>query len=232
MHEQNDVLIVDDSEICDALREYLEAHGFTVRSASGARDMDAALAARRPDVVILDVMKPGEDGLSIVRRLAGKTPILMISALGETADRVVGLEIGADDYLAKPFEPREMLARLRALLRRARASADAGPSPIYAFNGWRLHSDDLLLAGPSGEAVALTAGEQALLLAFLEQPRRVLTRDQLLARTRGPHSESFDRAIDLAISRLRRKLQHHGCPDPIETVRGLGNRFASPVRQT
>lgn len=173
-------------------------------------------------------MLPGEDGLAICRRLAGRgTPILMLSALGEAEDRIVGLELGAADYLAKPFVPRELLARVRAVLRRPQAEAADGR--MLQFLGWRFDREAHQLQDPSGQPVALTSGELRLLAAFLERPQRLLSRERLLQATQGDSAESFDRAIDLAISRLRRKLAAHGGAALIETVRGEGYRFAAAV---
>jgi two-component system OmpR family response regulator len=226
------ILVVDDDiGILDALGEYLERSGFAFTGARSGAEMDAVLARGPVDVVVLDVMMPGEDGLSICRRLVGsRTPILMLSAMGETTDRIVGLEVGADDYLAKPFDPRELLARVRALLRRGGGQGEAARGGRAMFQGW---SCDLLgreLTDPDGARIQLTGGEFALLRAFIEHPRRVLTRDQLLEFARGPMAETYDRAIDLQVSRLRRKLDREDLEELIETVRGEGYRFLPQVR--
>jgi len=177
---------------------------------------------------------PGEDGLSICRRLAARNgpPVIMLSAMGEEVDRIVGLELGADDYLAKPCNPRELLARIRAVLRRreeggGRLSADLG----YSFAGFQLDMSRRQLKAPNGVLVLLTAGEFALLLAFLAHPNRVLSRDELLERARGGEADVFDRAIDVQISRLRRKL--HACTERelILTYRGSGYMFDADVRR-
>lgn len=224
-----DILVVDDdASIREALCDYLGGHGFDVRAAANAAQMDAHLQSRRPNLVVLDLMMPGEDGLSVARRLSGDVPILMLSAMGETQDRIVGLEVGADDYLPKPFEPRELLARIRSLLRRKQSIAAAPAEGLY-FEGWYLDLSAQLLFDPEGTEVSLTAGEYALLKAFVEHPRRLLTRDQLLTLSRGPLTDSFDRAVDLSVSRLRRKLYRAGETELIETVRGQGYRFAVPV---
>jgi two-component system OmpR family response regulator len=226
-----DILVVDDDPgLRRALMDYLAGTEFSVRSVDGAVAMDAALVARVPDLIILDVMMPGETGLSICRRLGDLAPVLILSAAGETTDRIVGLELGAADYLAKPFEPRELLARIRAILRRPAQGRDsAPPTERYSFEGWRLDWTARTLTDPSGRLLNLTSGELSLLLAFVERPGRILSRDQLLALTHGPLAENFDRAVDLAISRLRRKLDRAGQPPLIETVRGVGYRFVLEV---
>jgi two-component system OmpR family response regulator len=223
------LVVDDDASIRDALAEYLTRHGFAVRLAGDGREMDAALAEGRPDLLILDLMMPGEDGLSIARRLSGKLPILMLSAMSDTSDRIVGLEMGADDYLPKPFEPRELLARVRSLLRRGEAGASKSAFRGHRFAGWTLDHEAQLLLDPEGRNVQLTAGDYALLTVFLERPRQILTRDQLLNLTQGPLTESFDRAVDLAVSRLRRRLHRPGEDELIETVRGYGYRFSAKV---
>ncbi len=219
------IVVDDDASIREALCEYLERQGFRTRGADGGASLDAALAFEPADLVILDLMMPGEDGLSICRRLAAcGTPVLMVSAMGETTDRIVGLEVGADDYLAKPFEPRELLARVRAILRRRNPPEESADRVDLCFAGWRLNPSERTLVDPGGRPVVLTAGEYALLRAFVDHPRRLLTRNQLLDLARGPTADSFDRAIDLQVSRLRRKLEGGG-GSLIETVRGEGYRF-------
>jgi two-component system, OmpR family, response regulator len=227
------IVVDDDTSIREALSAYLERHGFEVRAAGDAAALDAALARRTPDLIILDLMMPGEDGLSVCRRLLGRgIPILMLSAMGGTADRIVGLEIGAADYLAKPFEPRELLARVRAVLRtRGPAGDEAGKDrEELEFDGWRLDRAERTLRDPRGERVALTAGELALLQVFAERPGRLLSRDVLIDLSRGPRAELFDRAVDLNVSRLRRKLEAGGGAGLIETVRGEGHRFTGTAR--
>lgn len=226
-----DILVVDDDPgVRRALTDYLAGPEFSVRGVDGAVAMDAALLVRVPDLIILDVMMPGETGLSICRRLGDVAPVLMLSAAGETTDRIVGLELGAADYLAKPFEPRELLARIRAILRRPALGRGSAPPPErYSFAGWHLDWTARVLTDPSGSALTLTSGELSLLLAFVERPSRILSRDQLLALTHGPLAENFDRAVDLAVSRLRRKLDRAGQPPLIETVRGVGYRFVLEV---
>ena len=229
---ERDILIVDDdADIREALGGFLARHGFAPRVAANAVEMDAAMDTRRPELVVLDVMMPGENGLSICRRLSGDgVPIIMLSAMGEDTDRIVGLEIGADDYLAKPFNPRELLARIRAVLRR-REPAQGKLEPAYVFAGWRLALSDLSLLDPTGSVVTLSSGEINLLRAFVENPHRILSRDQLLELSRGPMAETYDRAIDLQVSRLRRKLDDGSGAEMIQTIRGEGYRFAPRVRR-
>lgn len=232
---QAHILIVeDDPSVGDALVDYLRRHGYTVSLAVDAAQMAELMENQRPALIVLDVMLPGEDGLSICRRLAAQgPPILMLSALGATTDRIVGLELGAADYLAKPFEPRELLARIRAVLRRPDRDSNAAASaePVLRFGGCELAVDQRLLRGTDGEQVSLTGGEFDLLLAFAQRPGRLLSRQQLLDLTHGDTAENFDRAIDLAVSRLRRKLAGICDDAPIETVRGVGYRFRLPVQQ-
>ena len=225
-----DILVVDDdASIRDALCDYLEQHGFHARAACDGRAMDAELARAPADLLILDLMMPGEDGLTICRRLGPtRPPVLMLSALGDTNDRIVGLEVGADDYLGKPFEPRELLARVRAVLRRRQPAAAS--QTLWRFGGWCFDPLDRRVIDPAGNDVTLTGGELALLRTFLEHPRRILSRNQLLDFTRGVDADSFDRSIDLRISRLRRKLTERDAADLIETVRGEGYRLVVPVR--
>jgi len=226
------ILVVDDDPgIREVLTDYLGQHGYAVEGAATAAEMDRAMALRAPDLVVLDVMMPGEDGLSVCRRLAGKgPPIVMLSAMGEDTDRIIGLELGADDYLAKPCNPRELLARVRAVLRRPREVAEAD-GPCLAFAGWRL---DLLrreLTRPDGGLVALSAGEFALLRAFAERPGRIMSRDQLLERARGADADVFDRAMDVQISRLRKKLDDGSGLEMIQTLRGEGYMFDVKVER-
>ncbi len=224
------ILIVDDdASIRDAMAEFLATYGFAVRTADSALACDRLLAEAPADLIVLDVMMPGEDGLSLCRRLApAGTPILMLSALDAVTDRVVGLEVGAWDYLTKPFEPRELLARIRALLRRPTGEKSSGGG--LAFAGWRLDMQERRLRDPAGRQVALSEGEHALLAAFVQRPGRVLTRDALIDLARGLDAAPYDRAIDIAVSRLRRKLGEADPSPLIETVRGVGYRFLPAVR--
>ena len=232
MEAEARVLIVeDDTSVREALAEYLAGHRFEVCTAADGAAMDRELARARPDLIVLDLMLPGEDGLSICRRLPpGHPPVLILSALGDTTDRIVGLELGAADYLAKPFEPRELLARIRAVLRRGQP---AGPgAAALGFAGWRLQPQERRLFSPAGEAVPLTPREFDLLCVLAERPGRLLSREALLALTRSDSADNFDRVIDLAVSRLRRKLAEAagaGHAELIETVRGAGYRFVAEV---
>lgn len=226
------ILVVDDDPgIREVLCDYLVQHGYGAVGVASAAEMDRAVEVQAPDLIVLDLMMPGEDGLSVCRRLAGKgPPIIMLSAMGGDTDRIIGLELGADDYLAKPCNPRELLARVRAVLRRPREDV-LTEGPTLSFAGWRL---DLLrreLIRPDGEAVGLSAGEFALLRAFAERPGRVLTRDQLLERARGADADVFDRAMDVQISRLRRKLDDGSGLEMIQTLRGEGYMFDVKVER-
>ncbi len=236
-HIQPHILIVDDHrEIRDAVTRYLEKNGFRASAARDAVEMDVKLAAGRFDLIVLDVMMPGEDGLSVCRRLSaeGRTPILMLTALGEETDRIVGLEIGADDYLPKPFNPRELLARIKAILRRReRVEPSAGQFTGHrvGFAGWILDTDRRVLSDAgNGEETTLTTAEFKLLTVFLERPRFVLSRDQLLDLTSGRSAQVFDRTIDNQVSRLRRKIEiDPGKPEIITTLRGGGYCLATEV---
>ena len=225
------ILVVDDDPgIREVLSDYLTQHGFEVTGAASAAEMDQALASGRTDLIVLDLMMPGEDGLSVVRRLSGTPPVVMLSAMGEDTDRIVGLELGADDYLAKPCNPRELLARIRAVLRRPRED-EAPAGAALMFDGWRLDLVRRELARPDGAVVILSAGEFGLLRAFAERPGRVLTRDQLLEAARGADADVFDRAMDVQISRLRKKLDDGSGREMITTIRGEGYRFDARVRK-
>jgi two-component system OmpR family response regulator len=233
------ILVVDDDAgIRTLVSDYLIDHGYEVDVAADARAMGAIVEKRPPDLIVLDVMLPGEDGLAICKRIAksGGPSIIMLSAMGEEADRVVGLELGADDYLPKPCNPRELLARVRAVLRRRGEHRDA-PDSLGAtceFEGWHLNFTRHELWSPGGVAVHLTTGEYQLLRAMVEHPRRVLSRFQLLEYARGPESDAFDRAMDVQISRLRKKLQDarpdgvHG-EELIRTIRNEGYIFTAKV---
>lgn len=228
------ILIVDDdSGIRDVIGDFLARHGYRVAEAQDARSMEAALAREPVDLVVLDVMMPGEDGLSLCRRLSGRPDapaIVMLSAMGEETDRIVGLELGADDYLPKPCNPRELLARIRAVLRRRGEprAADAAAA-TREFAGWRLDLVRRELRSPQGVIVNLSSGEFSLLRALVERPQRVLTRDQLLDLARGPETEAYDRAIDVQISRLRKKLDDGRGTEIIRTIRNEGYMFSPKV---
>lgn len=232
------ILIVDDHrEIRDALVKYLEKNGMRATSAADAVAMDAAMNVGHFDLIVLDVMMPGEDGLSVCRRLhaQGGMPILMLTALGDETDRIVGLEVGADDYLPKPFNPRELLARIKAILRRSdRADVPGGKlaGRRLAFDRWVLDTDRRTLSNTVGVEVALTTAEFRLLTVFLERPRFVLSREQLLDLTSGRAAQVFDRTIDNQISRLRRKIEADPAkPALIATVWGGGYSLATDVKE-
>ncbi len=216
------LVVEDDLGLRDQVADYLALNGYVTHTAFNAEEMDNVLASVPVDLVVLDVMLPGENGLSICRRLSGPSVIIM-SAMGAEVDRVVGLEMGADDYLAKPVSPRELLARVRAVLRR-RESAPVGEraASVYYFDGFQLDVARRQLRAPSGVIVLLTPGELSLLTAFLESPGRILARDSLVSQVCGEDAEVFDRAIDVQLSRLRGKLKLHGGGGLIRTVRGAG----------
>lgn len=222
------VLIVDDDiDIREGLVEVFQRAGFAASAAGDVASMERQLAAKGADLIVLDLMMPGEDGLSACKRLSGKgrPPIIMLSALGDDADRIVGLEIGADDYLSKPCNPRELVARARAVLRRGR-DADTDLQEAVRFAGFRLDIARRQLHDPDGVVIPLSAGEFRLLRAFVERPQRVLSREQLLDYAFDNDSDVFDRAVDVQVSRLRRKLERPGGIDIIRTVRGEGYLFA------
>jgi len=227
------VLIVDDDrDIRESMGEYLQGHGYEVALADGGEAMRKALEAALPDVVLLDLNMPGEDGLSLARwlRATHEVGIIMVTGAGEVVDRVVGLEVGADDYLAKPFDPRELRARLKSVLRRTRGQGAAAPK---AATGKRvkvgrctLDLQTHQLVGPDGEDLPLTGMEFDLLRVFVERPNQVLSRDQLLTHTRNREWEPFDRSIDIRIARLRKKIEADPeKPKALKTVRGSGYIF-------
>lgn len=225
-------VVEDDPDISRMVTNYMTDNGFEVASARSGRDLDRVLSGGKIDCVILDVGLPGEDGLSICRRIRGKSsvPIIMVTGRGTETDRIVGLELGADDYLPKPFAPRELLARVRAVMRRSGAAeATAGPAPqILAFEGWKLDMARRQLFAPDGQPRSLTSGEFNILSIFCQHPRKVLSRDDLLDMLHGRAAAVFDRSIDVQISRLRRKIEMN-LKDPsfIKTVR-YGGYFFTP----
>lgn len=229
------VLIVDDdAEIRDLLSRFLMKHGLRVTTAGDGRQMDQRLRQGRFDLLVLDLMLPGEDGLSLCRRLRAESPlpIIMLTAVSEETDRIIGLEMGADDYVTKPFNPRELLARIKAVLRRTSAAGRGAPGDglRLEFDGWRLDAGRRELHSPDGLLVSLTGGELDLLIAFAEHPRRVLSRQQLLDLTRGRLAAPFDRSIDVQVSRLRRKVEvDPKTPNLIKTVRSGGYLFTPEV---
>jgi two-component system OmpR family response regulator len=234
MDSRTIMIVEDDREIRSLLADFLEREGYETVCAEDGAALDRTLARTRPDLIVLDIMLPGEDGLSICRRLRarGGVPILMLTAKGEDVDRIVGLEIGADDYLPKPFNPRELLARIRAVLRRFDGAAQTGMSRRIGFGRLVADLDARSLVEDGGIAVDLTSAEFDLLACFLERPKRVLSRDQLLDWTRGRVADPYDRTIDVSVSRLRRKLT---AADPqaassIKTVRNGGYIFTADMR--
>lgn len=228
------VLVVeDDVEIRRLIGALMRKEGFAVEEAGDALAMDEAMARAAPDLVVLDLMLPGEDGLAICRRLraVSQVPILMLTAKSDEIDRVVGLEMGADDYLTKPFGPRELLARVRALLRRAKPTPAATPSRRFAFDRFVADLDARQIADLDGATLTLTSAEFDLLACMVQRPRRVLTRDQLLDWIHGRSADPFDRTIDMLVSRLRRKLDTASPgSNLISTVRNGGYLFTAPVR--
>jgi len=239
MDRKDHILIVDDDrELRDLLVQYLEGSGYAVTAVKGGRDMRRVLADKTVDLIVLDLMLQQEDGLALCRDLRAtdpnSPPILMLTARGDEADRILGLEMGADDYLAKPFASRELLARIKAILRRARAlPANLRVSEAargLAFGGWVLDTTQRHLVDTAGTMVALSGAEYRLLRVFLDHPQRVLNRDQLLNLTQGRDTEPFDRSIDLLVSRLRQRLKDDARePRFIKTVRNEGYVFSTVV---
>ena len=236
MNTPDHILVVDDdTEIRNLLHEYLQRQGYRVTAVADGKGLRSAVATSHPDLIILDLMLPGEDGLTLCRDLRAKSeiPIIMLTARGDETDRIVGLELGADDYVAKPFSPRELLARIKSVLRRARALPEnlkTEESGLFRFAGWTLDAATRNLTSPQGVVVALSGTDFRLLKIFVDHPNRVLTRDQLidlmLSRDAGP----YDRAIDVQVSRLRQRLGEDAKePAIIKTVRGQGYVFAAHV---
>lgn len=231
------VLLVDDEpSLRQPLADYLVRQGFVVRQAEDAAKARSALIEETPDLVLLDIMMPGEDGLSLCRHLseAKNIPVILLTARGEATDRIVGLEIGADDYVVKPFEPRELVARIRSVLRRSAKQPSAAPDEdaLYEFEGWQLDPLKRRLTDPEGTVVPLSSAEFRLLVAFLTHPRQVLDRDRLLDMVQGREAHLFDRAVDNQVSRLRRKMESDSRdPKLIQTVWGGGYRLAADVRR-
>lgn len=236
MERQDHVLVVDDdAEIRSLLAEYLGQNGYRVSLAHDGREMRQALEVSRPDIVVLDVMLPGEDGLALCRDLRARSdiPVIMLTARGEELERIIGIEMGADDYLAKPFNPRELLARMKGILRRARALPRArnGPQRLR-FAGWVLDIAARHLVAADGVIVSLSGTEYRLLSVFLEHPNRVLDRNQLMDLTLGREATPFDRSIDVQVSRLRQRLRDDARePRIIKTVRNGGYVLAAAVEQ-
>jgi two-component system OmpR family response regulator len=232
--EAHILVVDDDAAIRELIREYLAENDFKVSVAETGADMDRVLGAEVVDLVILDLKLPDEDGLAIARRLRESLdlPIIILTGRKDEADRVMGLELGADDYVTKPFSQRELLARIKAVLRRTESKREArrGESVrMYKFAGWELNTGTRRLKSPAGVAVDLTNSEYALLVAFLRSPQRVLSRDQLLEASRL-HDDIYDRSIDVQILRLRRKIEESpNSPSLIKTERGAGYYLNSTV---
>ncbi|WP_262298271.1 response regulator [Microvirga sesbaniae] len=239
------ILIVDDdAKICQMLTRYLTDEGFQVSSAANGAAMRECLACTKIDLVLLDLVLPGDDGLQLAREIGVQSSnpragIIMLTGRSDMVDMVVGLEFGADDYIAKPFHLREVLARIRSVLRRIQPTAPTEPSPspasgageVIQFDGWRLDIGRRELKAPNGSEIALTTGEFDLLATFATHPGRVLNRDQLMDLTRGRHWEAVDRSIDAQVARLRRKIE----PDPkhpalVKSVRGVGYVFTARIQ--
>lgn len=228
------ILVVDDDrEICSLLERYLRAQGFRVSIAKDGAAMETCLAKSDISLIVLDVMLPEVSGLDICRSLRDRSsiPIILLTALKEDVDRIIGLELGADDYLCKPFNPRELVARIRAILRRVEESGNHGrPSGhVFRFAGFVADPETRRVVGADGSEVPLTAAEFSLLLAFLERPGKMLSRNQLLDITQGRDAEPFDRSIDVLVSRLRRKFNDTNKQKLLKTQRNGGYQFAARV---
>ena len=236
----NILIVDDDQDIRELLQSYLERSGYRALTAADGRAMWETLDNHRVNLVILDLMLPGDDGLTLCRNLRAHStlcsiPVIMLTAMGEDTDRIVGLEMGADDYLPKPFNPRELLARIKSVLRRAQGvpqGLEESEISHYVFSGWTLDVVGRQLISPDGVIVALSDGEFRLLRVFIEHPNRVLSRDQLLDLTRGRDAIPFDRSIDVQVGRVRKRLNDTG-PEPtiIKTVRGEGYILAATVER-
>ncbi len=230
------LLVDDDVKICDLVQDFLEQHNYSVKVAHDGRQMHKALKKAAADLIILDIMMPGEDGLSLCRQLreSSSAPIIMLSALGEETDRIVGLEMGADDYLPKPFSPRELLAKIRALLRRAQGTIVAKNAlkniPDIKFLDWTVNRNKRTLISPDDLTIPLSTGEFDLLMAFINNAQRTLNRDQILDQTRDREASPYDRTIDVLVGRLRKKIEKNSKkPKIIITVHGYGYQFTPKV---
>jgi two-component system, OmpR family, response regulator len=237
--QRKSILIIDDDkDTRDSLFTYLSQYNFIVYTAKNGGEAQRILAKATIDLILLDLMMPEEDGFSILKKIRKNStvPVIMLTGIGEETEKVIGLEIGADDYQTKPFSPRELLARIRAVLRRYGdkvAEIKMGePGKRYEFLGWVLDTSTRRFTNPAGEEIPLSSGEYGLLLTFLERPQRVLNRDQLLDLTQHRHAEPFDRSVDVQISRLRKKIEGDSkIPTILKTVRGGGYIFACYVKQ-
>jgi two-component system OmpR family response regulator len=234
------VLVVeDDDEIATLIAKYLRSNDCRASRAKDAREMDSVLAECRIDLIVLDLNLPGEDGLSICKRLrvqGSPLPIIMLTAKGEEIYRIIGLEMGADDYIGKPFNPRELLARIRAVLRRRTLDPQPSDGPglrVFEFSGWKLNASLRELLSPPGARITVTGAEFDLLHAFCERPGRVLSRDQLLDLTQGRFGGPYERSIDVLVSRLRQKIERDPKdPEMIKTVRSGGYLFTPRVERS
>lgn len=229
------LLVDDEATLREPLAEYLIRQGFVVEQAASAAQARSFLRAKTPDLALLDIMMPGEDGLALCRHMVESRaiPVIFLTAKSEATDRIVGLEIGADDYVVKPFDPRELVARIRSVLRRATRSGTAPENnEVFEFEGWLLDPLKRRLSDPNGAAVPISSAEFRLLMAFVEHPRQVLDRDRLLDMVQGREAHLFDRAVDNQISRLRRKIEIDSRnPQLIQTVWGGGYMLAADVRR-
>ena len=239
MNDNAHILVVDDQqEICDVVQEYLTGEGYRVSTAHDGSGMRRVMGQAHVDLVILDLMLPGEDGLTLARALRSESGIgiIILTGRGETVDRIIGLEMGADDYLPKPFHLRELLARVKSVLRRVQSRTSDGVQPSRSrarFAGWNLDLSSRELMSPSGEEVRLTTGEFDLLAAFVNNANQVLSRDRLLDLARNREAGPFDRTIDVQVGRLRRKLEDDPQnPSMIKTVRGSGYIFTPNVEMS
>ncbi len=236
--QPNLLVVDDDTETRNLVRRYLERHGISVSTARDGQELALQMKHSRFDLIVLDVMLPGPDGFSICRdlRSGSQIPIIMLTAMNELADRVVGLEFGADDYISKPFEPRELLARIRAVLRRNKMVSAEEPADsnvrAWRFEGWLLDVSRRRVESPNKVLVTLTSAEFDLLTVLVANRNRVLSREQLLDLTQGRSAEAFDRSIDVLISRIRKKLQNDvNAQELIRTVRGTGYQFMAKVER-
>ncbi|WP_338241813.1 response regulator [Aurantiacibacter hainanensis] len=231
------LLVDDEASLREPLADYLSRQGFAVHQVGDAAKARAALLDEAPDLVLLDIMMPGEDGTSLCRHLveSRNLPVIFLTARGEATDRIVGLEIGADDYVVKPFEPRELVARIRSVLRRASKGNGGNNQSVdahYEFDGWRLDPLKRRLTDPEGSVVPISSAEFRLLVALLDHPQQVMDRDKLLDMVQGREAHLFDRAVDNQVSRLRRKIEADSRdPKLIQTVWGGGYMLAAEVRR-
>lgn len=238
MGEQSNILVIDDDpEMLDTVEFLLCEAGYNVTGAQSGEQAIAAFDGRDFDLAIVDLRLPDTDGLTLTRNFKEKSDIgiIILSGEGKATDRVIGLEVGADDYLAKPFYPRELLARVRSVLRRADHHTEVSDpqTQIYTFEGWKMNVPGMELTSPGGQVVQLTTGEFVLLRAFIENPNMVLSREQLLDHTHQNYTPAFDRSVDVQLGRLRKKIEDNpGSPQFLKTVRGAGYVFAAAVTRS